>query len=204
MKHIVWCAVLLSGFASVATASVIFDNLGPNFVINPVTNYYGANSGSYGGVPFVAGSTGNLGSIVAPLAGGVSAASIFHFGLYADASGQPGTLLEDWNTTLPASEALVTLTSFLHPILSSGSSYWFVLAALQDSAVWYMNGTSELGGLWDGVALVPLNQDFPANLTPGLQVNSSVPEPAAWILATGGLIAAILLRRRQTRIAIVS
>jgi hypothetical protein len=198
LKHMAWCAFLMNGFAAVSSASIIFDNLGPSFVLNPVTNYYGPPAGGYFAEPFVAASTGALGSIVTPLAGGVSLMSVFSLGLYSDSSGQPGALLENWNTTLPSVEALVTLSSSLHPTLFAGSSYWFVLSTPQDSAVWYMNGIGAIGGLWEGVALTPLSHDFETNLTAGLQVNST-PEPASWIFMASGLSMAMLARRRRTR-----
>ena len=197
MRHIVLCAVLMSGFTAVGTASVIFDNLGPSFVLNPVTNFYGPPQGFLFALPFVAASTDTLSSIVSPFAGGTSPASIFNFGLYSDTAGQPGALLESWNTTLPAVASLVTLSSSLHPSLSLGSTYWFVLSTPQDSAVWYMNGTGVVGGLWEGATLTSLNHDFTGNLTPGLQVNGTTPEPATSMLMLGGCGIAMLLRRRR-------
>jgi len=193
MKRIWMGAILICGFVAVSSAStLVFDNLGPGYVIPPF--FYGGSD--FEALPFTAASGGNLSAILLPIANGLNQASFVGMGLYADNAGQPGAALETWSAALTGVPTLVTLSSVLHPELSAGSTYWFVILPTPDSIVWYHNGVGDVGGLWVGAAFNPLFQAFDTFPTPGLQVISSAPEPGTWTLMMAGLSLAIFRRRR--------
>jgi len=127
------------------------------------------------------------------------------FGLYTDSSGAPGTLLETWiDVTVPTSlPNLTTLTSVLHPLLSSGSTYWFlesnVVGASGRSIGWDANNQSIAGGVWTGTSPGSVSQINPASPAPAIELDSAaVPEPASWLMVAAGLIGSVYWRRRST------
>jgi hypothetical protein len=138
-------------------------------------------------------------------------------GIFADNGGQPdAAALESFSVTplgMFGDNLLVTtVSSILQPLLFANTQYWIGMSAAPgDLVIWNQNvmsanGFSETDGAgnWsaadslqpqgvlevDGaVAYVP-----PAVADEGLP--SSLPEPAAWLLMAGGLVALAFLRRR--------
>jgi hypothetical protein len=48
-------------------------------------------------------------------------------GLFTNSAGQPGALLESWTVPVTSGAQLITLTSVVNPVLSSGTPYWLVI-----------------------------------------------------------------------------
>jgi hypothetical protein len=61
----------------------------------------------------------------------------------------------------------------VHPLLSSGTKYWFVMSLGTKNAVyWWYNDQGVTGGLWSHTTLDPLYQANAGLPAPGIQVNS--------------------------------
>src|ERR1035441_9867490 len=114
-------------------AGVIYSNIGVGFP-GDTTGPWGVgvtSSPYWAGIPFTAASGGNLASISTDIS---STTQPVDFLLYADASGEPGALLESWTTGVPAFTpsltpvAMTTLDSVQNPLLLAGSQYWLLVA----------------------------------------------------------------------------
>jgi hypothetical protein len=123
-------------------------------------------------------------------------------GLYTDSAGQPGTLLESWSGAPPSGSPppVTTLTSALHPLLSSGTQYWFVITQNTDFAVlWYVYNQAAIGEIWVGNSLGAPGRTFPMT-PPAIQLDSSdVPEPASAVPLGFGCSALLAIRRRLAK-----
>lgn len=110
-------------------------------------------------------------------------------GLYTDVYSRPAALLESWTVpviptccgSVPAAvPPVTTLVSVLHPLLTPGTRYWFVMnLGTQNTVYWWYNDQGINGGLWNHTSLDPL---YPANSSlpaPGIQLNSDQPQPPA-------------------------
>jgi len=70
--------------------------------------------------------------------------------------------------------------SVKHPLLSSGTKYWFVVnLGTENSVFWWFNDEGVNGGLWTHNALDPLFPGPPTLPTPGIQLNSDQPQSPA-------------------------
>jgi hypothetical protein len=118
--------------------------------------------------------------------------------LAAAAGGSPGAALETFSSLAfnPGATQILTLNSTLHPLLSSGLTYWVVMAAadpINSFGGWALNDQ----GI-NGYAFRTTGAAWSAGggTSPAFDVNDAVPEPSSIGLALVGL-AAILWRRRS-------
>jgi len=191
---------LLPGHLS--ATSFIYNNYGEPG--NTTGGGFWIDSGNYLGTTFTATSSGDLSSVLLDLEslGGSTSQTM---GLYSDASGEPGTLLESWTVTVPANSyptvSPLILTSVLNPALTSGTEYWFVVDDGAQQDFWLANNQSVDGGSWAGDSLSGLSQVSAGAETPVIQLDASsvapIPEPASrmlLLLGFGVIVAACRLR----------
>lgn len=135
----------------------------------------------------------------------------FAVSLWADASGSPGSQLESWPLSPTDVLANYTLTSALHPGLSSGESYWVLFAVTytngHDSS-WGRDSSAPAGGVWFGTTPGSLSQAFAELPIVALRVEGdegdvgepgTIPEPSVALLLLSGLVGVAALRHRLTR-----
>lgn len=172
------------------SAGIIYSNIGAGFPGD--TGAYGFGGPSVEGTAFTATGQGNLWTIFVGIDGDSLPATV---GLYSDSSGQSGTLLESWTFIVPSS--LPTLTSVLHPLLSSGTEYWFVMEIPNrgQNEGWRMNDEGVTGGVWYGPGRNTWSQIFPDEATLGIQL-TSVSEPTSAVLFVIGSFVLVPLSRR--------
>jgi hypothetical protein len=167
------------------------------------------NSGGYGllATTFMATGSGNLGSIATVFA--QSETLQLSLGLYADSSGKPGQLLESWSLQIPSTTSpyppITTLTSVVHPFVSSGMTYWFVWSSgnATNSTSWWPNDEGVTGGYWQTAGTNPnlLAHAFPTLPTPGIQLTTQSAGGFSHIAAGAGWTTDITLN--NTSIAAV-
>jgi hypothetical protein len=193
------CIALLAVFTGGADAAILYSNISPGF-LSVQTDSYGSGS-NFTGTTFVTTAGGLLGQVafgVEETNPSITATAA----LYADSSGEPGTLLESWTFLVPTTKVLTTLDSVVHPAISSGAQYWFVFSGFPTDSnsfeVWG-NDTGILGGFYDAFSLDTLGADNfdPTSFhAPGIQLtDATVPEPSALGFLAAGCIAIIGLRR---------
>jgi hypothetical protein len=158
------------------------------------TTYYGSysTSATFEGTPFTPTASGILGTVMVQ---GVFAkpgpAGLWPMGLYTDASGEPGTLLESWNVAVPdisSPDAIIAISSVLQPYLSAGTPYWFVIEDTTGATnmTWgSYYGTT--GGAWVGSSINTLEQVFANDPIDAIELDSSAaPEPSSGVLTGAG------------------
>jgi hypothetical protein len=194
LKNVLLVGVFISLAATQLQASSLFTNFGSGpFPWGAAFTTESASSSFSDGTEFTASASGNLGQVLLPVADILGSLT---FGLYTNAGGKPGTLLEQWtNVTVPTSYQnipLLTLTSELNPYLSEGDDYWFVAtsAATIRGLQWLPNNEGILGGIWDGTSIDSLTQILSGISAPALEVESTTltPELDTWILLAAGLV----------------
>ena len=196
-------ALILTGAAE---ASTLYTDFGPGQTYNT-----GAAYGIKGSDPFreaVAAAfkpsvTGTLDSI------DLAVQLISSFGtptftgeLTSDASGVPGVIIESFILdSLPVDPTIRTVSSILHPSLSSLSNYWVVVLP---------GDTTTFGG-WKASIFFANTQvtdrsvdggstwsTDPGGGAPAFDViGTSVPEPTTWVLFAGPLAGMLWFRRRR-------
>jgi hypothetical protein len=86
---------------------------------------------------------------------------LMKIGLYADAAGVPGALLESWAPfSLTSAPEIVTLPSAVHPLLVRGTQYWVVASMFDPTSVgvWWINNIRGSDGVpLQGIATASLN-----------------------------------------------
>ncbi len=199
LKRLVGVSLPVLCLVPALSAGIIYSNIGAGFP--------GDSPGHYGidgriwpfiGTTFTTTAGGELSSIVTDLSYPSGPMTPFTVGLYANASGQPGVSLESWNdVTVPGGSSccppVTTFTSVLHPLLTPGTQYWFVMSLRGKIVDWFENDQGVNGGIWFGSTVDDLSQGFATSATPGIQLDS-VPEPSAGgLLIVGSLI--LYLRR---------
>jgi|HubBroStandDraft_1064217.scaffolds.fasta_scaffold12509_2 hypothetical protein len=167
------------------SASIIYTNISSAFPGTSVSSQFEVTDG-FAGTTFITTGSGNLSSIVTDLSQPSGSAPLT-VGLYTDAYSAPGALLESWVVpviptccgSVPASvPPLTTLVSVLHPQLSSGTKYWFVVSLGSDNSVyWWFNDQGVTGGVWTHNTIAPLYEGNTNLPTPGIQLNSDQPQP---------------------------
>lgn len=200
LKKRIVCAALAGVFwmPLAASAGVIYSNIGPGFPNDATTGWGAPVVGPYWGQEFTAMASGAVTSIAtgAYTEANVTAATL---GLYTSVAGQPGVLLESWNSGLTYYTYATTFTSVLNPILTAGSEYWVVLTETPGlNAQWTASDEGAVGGIGNGSALNALSLDT-TDPALGIEIDgvTAAPEPA-----TAGMIGAIglalvLARRRR-------
>jgi hypothetical protein len=194
LKNVLLAGLFISFAATQLQASSLYTNIGSGpFPWGAAFTTESPSSSFSDGTEFFASASGNLGQILLPVADILGSVT---FGLYTNASGQPGTLLEQWtNVTVPTSYQnipLLTLTSELNPFLSEGDDYWFVAtsAATSRGLQWLPNNEGIPGGIWDGTSITSLTQILSGLSAPAIEVESTTltPELDTWILLAAGLV----------------
>ena len=169
------------------SAGVLYSNISSAFPGKSVNTQFSVNNG-FVGTPFTTIGSGSLASIAIAVSQSTGS-PVITAGLYSDIYNNPGLLLESWTIpviptccgNVPASvPPLTTLTSVLHPQLSSGTRYWFVMnVGPKNSLYWWYSDLGVKGGMWAHTTLNPL---YPGNTTaamPGIQLNSVQPQSPA-------------------------
>lgn len=182
---IVFALCLIPANLSAGTA---YNNFGPGNTVG-VNAWIFTNASGFIATTFTTTGAGPLSSVL--LDAGCSSTPIT-LGLYTNSAGQPGTLLESW--TVPVTTVqLITLTSVLNPVLSSGTQYWFVITIPSNSTIeWAWNNQGVNGGVWLGSGINALNEGSSPNPTPVIQLNTQnapngTPLPPTLILTLCGL-----------------
>lgn len=198
--------------AQLAGQTTLYNNLGPG----NTSSGSGYTDGIGAGVVFV-------GTRVTATAGGAlstvltffntSFATTVTMGLYTDSGGQPGTLLESWSapTVSQDTPGLITLTSVVHPVLTSGTPYWFVINPPNANRIgtWYQNNQGVNGGMSYGSSANSLSSTLNSSgATPAIQLNAAAgpvptptPLPPSIFLTLIGLACVGLYFTRTTRAA---
>jgi len=198
--------------AGVASADIIFNNLGPSDSYDTTTGHTisGPGTGSFASVgePFIPASTLTLSDLSLPL-GISSGTNSVVVDLTNDASDLPGTTLEMWTISGLAGGvgSVQTVTDAKDLTLSSGQRYWVTVA----------NGGNNTNATWfnafgdpTGSFAVDTGSGFgpTRGILPGLKVEGasavSVPEPPALALI-GSIVPGVLwLARSRRRLAAAS
>lgn len=120
-------------FAWSSSAGPLYANLARTFILERRNDVCKSPTHCSVGTVFTASASGVLGDVLVPVANDLN--HILSFGLYSDASGRPGALLESWsNISVPArAGSLATLDSVAHPLLTSGDVYWFTATSGSES-----------------------------------------------------------------------
>jgi MYXO-CTERM domain-containing protein len=214
--RLTFAAVCLAlSVACLDAGTVIYSNLGPgnSYLADSAWDVTGPSSGDgfqSMAAPFTPSSNYSLAQIDAALVsfGGPNTITL---SLNADSGGAPGAVIESWVINgLPASGAsgspVQTVTPVSTVLLNAGTQYWVVALATGvandgwDESNLGAGGQEAVQSSTAGGWLVesygqPPAFDVQGNLPS--QLPSQTPEPATWVLAAAGLLAAGLLRRRD-------
>lgn len=195
--------------ADLASAAVIYSNLGPNdtFVVSPGTYpVWNLNSGGYihRAASFVVPGTQNVQFGSADLGFYLQSGQNFaRVELAANAIGNiPGGVIEGINIQLPAPSAnptIVTATSQTNPTLVAGATYWIIASMRfpQAMATWSPNNQGASGG--NATRTNFMNGQWflqaPSGM-PSLRINAMIPEPGAALTAILAAATLACIRRR--------
>ncbi|HLW76317.1 MAG TPA: choice-of-anchor R domain-containing protein [Bryobacteraceae bacterium] len=151
---------------------------------------------------FTLASSGFLSDVQLALADGGSTSDNYAIKIAADASGNPGTVLDSMPLTgVPNAPGSVEANSVSNPFLTAGTTYWFEVTALSPGAStsWYVADqpvsggaetlSSDGGSTWNAPNFTSTQSAF--------ELDGGVPEPAAWTFTIGGLLALAAWRRRR-------
>jgi hypothetical protein len=197
-----WAAIL----AAACLPSLTF--AGSIILYNNITGSYPGDVGvagdyssttDYFATVFTATATGAVSQIMVGIEN--DDATVIPAALYLDnGSGEPGTQLETYMVSVPASMALVTINSLTNPILTSGDTYWLVFGPGAGGMEWAQNDTGADGLPWGGSSPTTLT-DARTFFADGIEVTgtSSAPEPGTAVLLAAGVAGLAGLRRTIRR-----
>jgi hypothetical protein len=190
--------VLVCAPAPARAGTVLYGNFGPGYAGDSPLGY-GAGFAFFG-TTFTASAGGTLQQVEISIEDGPLNIT---GGLYTNSGGEPGTLLESWNISIPSNDdTITTLTSVVNPAIIAGTQYWFVLAnPTVASFTWLANDDNVLGGSYGGSTLAGLSGGGNAiDPAPGIELmgNSSVPEPATGCLFGAGCLGLGLFKYRRS------
>ncbi len=116
----------------------------------------------------------------------------FDVRLMSDSGGLPNTPIESFSVSIPVgpNPAIYTISSTLHPLLSSGTPYWLAVSPHDTLSfgAWFFNNQGFIGfaiGPFPGSFTGTANDATPAFRAEG---TAAVPEPATMLLLGSGLI----------------
>ena len=206
LKRLLFVLVPALGCVPLLTAGIIYSNIGAGFPgDSPGSSYNFAGPNGFEGTTFITTGGGILATISLSVGGNTSPVT---GGLYANSAGEPGTLLESWTFSQPLNPTVAppvtTLTSLLHPSLSAGTQYWFVLSmpSTGQSEGWFENDQGATGGTWTGTSINGLSQAFASSPADAIRLDST-PEPTTGLLfALGSLV--LLTRLKGLRLKVPS
>jgi hypothetical protein len=191
-------AVLALYWIPASAESIVYSDYGVSFP-DDSPGHYNIAFFAFAGIPFTTTGGGSLSSITFDVQ--TFEALPFTVGLYADSSGEPGTLLESWSVTAPSfvccsPPPTTNITSALHPLLTSSTQYWFLIAG-PNSLHWFANDQGLAGGIWVGDAFNTLRNIITDAPRTGIQVATTLPEPATISLLALGLLGMALVASRN-------
>lgn len=179
-----------------ATASILAVNYGVSYPSD--SNQSDSVPNGYIAALIVAQNSGTLTQLA--LGVGESTPLSITAGLYTNNVGQPGTLLDSWTFTAPASDkTLTTLDSVLNPTITQSSEYFLVLSGPGIAIVDWAQSDVSGGGYWSGATLTGLNHvSFQTNAL-GFSLNGTpavAPEPGTLTLLALAALATLGAGRR--------
>ena len=190
--------------AGAAGGTTLYTDFGPGQTYNTVSGWAIAGSGTAFpdsvAASFTPSVTATLDSIDLPVFVFAGTAT-FTVEITSDSSGKPGAVLESYSlTSITGATTIRTLTSILHPSLSSLSTYWIAV----------FPGDTTTAGAWNWNSVGATGYDFSTNggstwagpiagTSPAFDVigTPTVPEPTTWVLLAAPLAAMLWFRRRR-------
>lgn len=186
------CSIALPAIA--ASADTLYTNVSPTYPPSSTGNV--STGATYLGVAFTPSASGSL-DLLKFSARGTAPITL---SLYADAGGQPGSVLESWLVTLPTVSMAgqqTVISSVLHPLLAGATQYWLLFTQTTAfQVVWNYKDTGVTGGAWAGNTLSTLHNGSSGSLMPSLTVIGAVPESGSTVMLLGAAMSAIFLLAR--------
>lgn len=202
------CLAAICGGA--ADADIIYSDFGPGDSYSSIDYSIASGGPTTLGTDFVAAQSAALDTVTGVWSSGFSGSFIatWTVSLLADASGQPGAVLETWPVDLTSVPTPVTLASTRHPELEAGMEYWLLLTTFPTAngcwcggvfTRWAHNDEGVTGGEWvywppegPGGSFVDF---YSSESAPVIEVTGT-PEPGTWVLLAGelGFLALVLAK----------
>jgi hypothetical protein len=201
------CALTLAGGAMANTTVSVFSTY-PEQVPPTLDPISGSSTTPYGlsylALQFSPSQSGELADIDLPLYY-ISGTNSVIVSLWSDSGNTPGTELNSWDvtgvTSAPCCGAIPTIDLAVSGVaLKAGQNYWLQLyPGESDSFIGWAYAQNELTTPeWISVSGY-VEQSY---TTQAFEIDASVPEPASWALAIGGLgLTGAMLRRRRMALA---
>ena len=202
-----WAFVVIGAviFAGAAGATTLFTDFGPGQTYNTTSAWFIGGSGAAVQASVAASFSPSVTATLDSLDLGVNAfagTTSFTVEITADSSGAPGAVLESFSLTgITGTPTVRSLTSILHPSLSSLSTYWIAVFAggttTEGGWNWNSVGRTGLAGSADGGSTWSVDS---IDATPAFDVIGTapgVPEPTTWVLLAAPLAAMLWFRRRR-------
>ena len=196
MRFIVGFGMLIALLPTSSRGGVLFTSF--------ETNYLGSysTSGTFEGTTFMPTSSGILSTLmIQGVYANPTGAGSWPMGLYTDASGEPGTLIESWSVPVPdgsGAGAIITISSVVQPSISAGTPYWFVIQDTTGATnMTWGSYAGTTGGIWVGFSATTLSQD--AGTSVAIELDS-VHEPASGLLTGAGAGALLLWMRLRSKV----
>jgi hypothetical protein len=170
------------------SAGIPYNNFGPGYTVS-ATSWVFFNAVGFAGTTFTTTGAGPLSTVLTNIDTPVP----LTIGLYTNSAGQPGTLLESWTVPVTSGAQLITLTSVVNPVLSSGTPYWLVITVPPNiTFFWAQNNQGVNGGYAAGASINALSNSTAAFPTPAIQIDTQnapngTPLPPTLILTLCGL-----------------
>lgn len=199
MRSFLAVLVMAAGvFGPAASAAVIYDTTG---LASAGSQFVGDGTGGVGwwAQGFSTGASNRLVTDVTLLmsTNGGTAPWTFDVGIYTDASGEPGALVQTIYSISGSTTAIASPFSIsgLSVLLDAATDYFVVVAPTAGQLAWSYTGlaTGPSGESLDSGASWTMDTTAPQQMS----VTAAVPEPSAVVLAIGGVAALGLFRLRR-------